>query len=160
MSDLAKAAGLTRPTLYQSFPDKESVFGAVIEAMASEMFARIREGVEERSDLHTKLLFACETWGAGGFEMVQQNPDAKDMFDLCFDPVQKTYAEFEGILTDILRESISRAGLNIRARDLAHIIVFSIRGFKDAAHDGKEMRRLIGQYVTVLVTAFTTPKHG
>ena len=29
MSDIAQASGLTRPTLYLSFPDKEQIFAAV-----------------------------------------------------------------------------------------------------------------------------------
>jgi AcrR family transcriptional regulator len=150
MRDIAQAADLTRPTLYQSFSDKEVVFRAVVETMATEMFTTIREGLAHRSGLEVKLRFACETWGAGGFELVLANPDAKDMFDLCFDPVKDIYAEFEEILAGILREPLSQADLAIEAEELAHIIVFSIKGFKETARDGAEMRRLIAAHMAVI----------
>ena len=39
MSDIAQASGLTRPTLYLSFPDKEQIFAAVVEKMVAEKLA-------------------------------------------------------------------------------------------------------------------------
>ncbi|MES0101866.1 TetR/AcrR family transcriptional regulator [Mesorhizobium sp. M0019] len=35
VGDIAQASGLTRPTLYLTFPDKERVFEAVVETMIS-----------------------------------------------------------------------------------------------------------------------------
>ncbi len=155
MRDIAQAAGLTRPTLYQSFADKEVLFRAVVEAMAIEMFSTIREGLADRFGLEAKLRFACETWGAGEFELVLANPDAKDMFDLCFDPVKEIYAEFEEILAGILREPLSQTDLAIEAEELAHIIVFSIKGFKDTARSGADMRRLIAAQTAIIAAAIT-----
>jgi len=153
MSDIAKAAGLTRPTLYQTFSDKGMVFRAVVEAMAVEMFATIREGLARQSGLEAKLRFACEAWGVGGFELVLANPDAEDMFDLCFEPVKNSYADFEEILADIVREPLRQTDLNVEAEELAHIIAFSIKGFKATARDGAEMRRLIGAQIAVVSAA-------
>ena len=51
MNDIAKAAGLTRPTLYQSYPDKEAVFRAVIDEMATQLFATIQEGLAKHQGL-------------------------------------------------------------------------------------------------------------
>src|ERR1700761_6717197 len=74
MNDIAAAAGLTRPTLYQSYPDKEAVFRAVIDEMAVQLFAKIQKGLPARQGLEEKLRFACEKWGAEGFALVQANP--------------------------------------------------------------------------------------
>src|ERR1700692_301931 len=136
MADIAKAAGLTRPTLYLSFPDKESIFRAVVETMVETKFTAIRDGVARRSGLDAKLQFACETWGAEGFEMALANPDAKDMFDIGFTPVLKSYLAFENLLTDITRKPIEQAGLSVKAADVARVIVFGMKGFKDIAKDG------------------------
>ena len=35
MADIAQAAGLSRPTLYLEFPDKDAIFHAVVDAMVS-----------------------------------------------------------------------------------------------------------------------------
>src|SRR5882762_6933784 len=91
MADIAQAAGLSRPTLYLTFPDKEGVFRAVIETMVAAKLATIRAGLTAQSSLEAKLRFACEAWGAEGFELVLTNPDAKDMFDVRFAPVREGY---------------------------------------------------------------------
>ncbi|MGH6614723.1 TetR/AcrR family transcriptional regulator [Sphingomonas sp.] len=153
MSDIAQAAALTRPTLYLTFPDKEQVFRAVLDTMSADMFAAIRAGLPDHIGLEAKLRFACESWGVGGLEMVLANPDAKDMFDLCFEPVQDSYAGFQAILVDILAEPLRHAGFEITAEELARIILFSIKGFKDTAQSGADMRRLIAAHVTVIAAA-------
>lgn len=153
MNDIAKAAGLTRPTLYQSFPDKEAVFRAVIDEMATQLFATIQEGLAKYQGLAEKLRFACESWGAAGFALVQANPDAKDMFDLCFEPVKNSYIEFAKLVAGILRAPLSKAGLNVDAEELARIVIFSIKGFKETARDVEDMRRLIAAHTSVIAYA-------
>ncbi len=150
MSDIAEAAGLTRPTLYQSFPDKEAVFWGVIDAMAITLFAAIREGLPAQTGLEAKLRFACEAWGVKGFELEQANPDAKDMFDLCIEPVKNSHAEFEKILVDILHKPLLQTNLDIKAKEIARIIIFSMKGFKETAHDSADMRRLIAAHIAVI----------
>jgi AcrR family transcriptional regulator len=153
MNDIAKAAGLTRPTLYQSFPDKEAVFRAVIDEMATQLFATIQEGLAKYQGLAEKLRFACESWGAAGFALVQANPDAKDMFDLCFEPVKNSYIEFANLIAGILRAPLSKASLNVDAEELARIVLFSIKGFKETARDVEDMRRLIAAHTSVIAYA-------
>ena len=153
MNDIAKAAGLTRPTLYQSYPDKEAVFRAVIDEMATQLFATIQEGLARYQGLAERLRFACETWGAAGFALVQANPDAKDMFDLCFEPVKNSYIEFAKLIAGILRAPLSKANLNDDAEELSRIIIFSIKGFKETARDVEDMRRLIAAHTSVIAYA-------
>lgn len=153
MADIAKSAGLSRPNLYLSFPDKESIFRAVIETMVAAKFEDIKTGLGKRSGLEAKLRFACESWGAGGFEVVLANPDSKDMFDVGFPPVLESYFAFEELLADILRESIELSGLKVKAPELARTIVFGMKGFKDVAKDGKEMRRMIAALIEMVTAA-------
>jgi len=153
LADIARAAGLARTALYLMFSDKEAIFSAVVEAMVAEKLSDIRHGLPERSSFDARLRFACESWGAEGFELVQAHPDAKDMFDLGFTSVCKSYSAFEELLVEIIREPLREAGLNMQARELAHVIAFSIKGFKDIARDGKEMRRMIGVQVALIAAA-------
>jgi AcrR family transcriptional regulator len=143
MGAVAQAAGLSRPTLYLSFPDKEEIFCAVVEMMVAKKFAAIRDGLAKQSSLDAKLCFACNAWGVEGFELVLANPDAMDLFDLGFAPVRKSYAAFEEILAGILDEPLSKTGLDVQPLELARTIVFGMKGFKDIARNGAEMRRMI-----------------
>ena len=153
MRDIAQAAGLTRPTLYLTFPDKERIFTAVVEKMVDDKLTEIRRGLQRQKTLETKLRFACNAWAAEGYELVQAHPDAADMFDLGFKSVCAGYDQFGELLAEILDEPLGRSSLELSARDAARAIVFAMRGFKDVATSGAEMRRLIEIHVKLVAGA-------
>src|ERR1700740_949880 len=142
MADIAQAAGLPRPTPYLEFPHKDAIFHAVVDAMAAAKLTEIRQGLSRYRGIKAKLRFACESWGAEGFELVQAHPDARDMFDLGFTSVCGGYSAFEELRGEIIKEPLRESGLSIQAKELAHGIAFAIKGFKDIARDSKEMRRM------------------
>lgn len=153
MADIAKAAGVSRQTLYLAFADKAAVFATVIEEMVSAKLTEIRQGLSTRSSLDAKLRFACESWGAEGYDLVQAHPDAKDMFDLGFKSVCDSYSAFEDLLIEIVREPLRDSELKITGKELAHVISFAIKGFKETARDGTEIRKMIGIQVTLISEA-------
>jgi AcrR family transcriptional regulator len=153
MRDIAQAAGLTRPTLYLTFPDKERIFTAVVEKMINDKLTEIRGGLQRQKTLETKLRFACNAWAAEGYELVQAHPDAADMFDLGFKSVCAGYDQFGELLAEILDEPLGRSSFELSARDAARTIVFAMRGFKDVATSGAEMRRLIEVHVKLVAGA-------
>ena len=153
MRDIAQATGLTRPTLYLTFPDKERIFTAVVEKMIDDKLTEIRGGLQRQKTLETKLRFACNAWAAEGYELVQAHPDAADMFDLGFKSVCAGYDQFGELLAEILDEPLGRSSFELSARDAARTIVFAMRGFKDVATSGAEMRRLIEVHVKLVAGA-------
>ena len=153
MRDIAQATGLTRPTLYLTFPDKERIFTAVVEKMIDDKLTEIRGGLQRQKTLETKLRFACNAWAAEGYELVQAHPDAADMFDLGFKSVCAGYDQFGELLAEILDEPLGRSSFELSARDAARTIVFAMRGFKDVATSGAEMRNLIEVHVKLVAGA-------
>ena len=55
MGDLAKEAGISRPTLYSVFASKEEVFNAVATRMIEQSLAEIRDRVGGAGSLAEKL---------------------------------------------------------------------------------------------------------
>jgi len=153
MKDVAEAARISRPTLYQSFPDKESIFREVVFEMGQKVFRTIREGLQRAVDLEAKLLLACNAWGSEGFEMVVTNPDANDLFDQCFEPVQEIDQEFEALLVELLDTPLSKTDLQISAAEMARTLVFSIKGLKYTAKSGEDLRLLIAVNVKTIAIA-------
>jgi hypothetical protein len=49
--------------------------------------------------------------------------------------------------------TLAESGLGIAAVDLAQTIVFAIKGFKEIARDGADMRRMIGVQVAIVAAA-------
>lgn len=153
MADIAQASGLTRPTLYLTFPDKESAFQAVVEAMIEEKMSQIRAGISDLSTVDEKLLYACNAWAAEGYELVQAHPDARDMFDLGFKSVCAAYQAFEDLVADILKEAVDRSALDLSSAKLARSIVYALKGFKDVAANSADLRTLIATHVAVVSAA-------
>jgi AcrR family transcriptional regulator len=153
MQDIAQAAGLTRPTLYLTFADKESVFHAVIETLVVSNLAAIREGLPEKASLAEQLRHACESWCVPGFDIVRVNPDARDLFDLAFAPVRESYAAFEDLLVEILRPHLPMPASRAIAAEYAHMIGGALKGFKDIAVETAELRQLIGTLADAVGTA-------
>jgi AcrR family transcriptional regulator len=158
MGDIAQAAGLTRPTLYVTFPDKEQIFTAVVDKMIADKLAEIREGLPRLKTLEKKLRFACDAWAADGYELVRAHPDAADMFDLGFKSVCAGYDKFGALLADLLDPPLKRSSLDLSPADVARTIVFAMRGFKDAATSSAEMRQLIANHVKLTAAAIESQK--
>jgi AcrR family transcriptional regulator len=158
MGDIAQAAGLTRPTLYVTFPDKEQIFTAVVDKMIADKLTEIREGLPRLKALEKKLRFACDAWAADGYELVQAHPDAADMFDLGFKSVCAGYDKFGALLAELLDAPLQRSSLDLSPADVARTIVFAMRGFKDAATSGAEMRELIANHVKLTAAAIESQK--
>lgn len=148
MGDIAAAAGISRPTLYASFPQKQDVFGAVIELMVSQKLAILAAETATIPHLAQKLRHICISWATDGFDLVRANPDAKDMFDISFAPVRASHAAFAAMLAKILAD----AGTP-ESELTGELMVAAIRGFKDLATDRGHLERLIARLCAVVASA-------
>jgi len=153
MGDIAERAGISRPALYLVFPGKEEVFAAVIHRMADEQFARIRAALATLPTLREKLLFACETWGMHGFTLTTAHPDARDLFNLASIPVQQMYAAFQALIAELLVEPAGASSVRATPEELARVLIFAMRGFRETVADERDVRRLISLQVSLLLAA-------
>ncbi len=153
MGDVAEAAGISRPALYLVFPRKEDIFAAVIERLIQDTLQQYRDALPKLRNLDRKLHFCCEQWAGHGYDLTKAHPDAKDLFNLAFAPVRKMYTALEAFLADLLREAVAASKLKTTPAELARILIFGMRGFKDIAEDAAHMRRLIALQVDVVLAS-------
>ncbi len=153
MGDIAKRVGISRPSLYLLFANKEEVFAAVIRRLNDDQLAAIRAALPGLPTLHAKVLFACETWGAHGVDLMTAHPDAKDLFDLSFAPVQEIYLKFQTLLAELLEGPAAASALGVKPALLARLVTYAMRGFRETASNGRDMRRLIALQVSLLLAA-------
>jgi AcrR family transcriptional regulator len=158
MGDIAERVGISRPALYLVFANKEEVFAAVIRRLNDDQLAAIRAALPGLPTLHAKVLFACETWGAHGVDLMTAHPDARDLFDLSLAPVQEIYLKFQTLLAELLDRPAASSSLGARSLgakpvQLARVLTFAMRGFRETASNGRDMRRLIALQVSLLLTA-------
>ncbi len=147
MADIAKATGLSRPTLYASFPDKAEIFRAVLESMVADKLAELRAGLATHEGFAAQLAWLSESWTIDGYDLVAANPDAKDLFDMSFAVVRESYAIFEGVLTGLIAEALADPARAGEAQALARMAVAAMKGFKDVAEDREDLRAMIRSLV-------------
>lgn len=151
MGDIASEAGISRPALYLLFPDKDAVFAAVIRGMDEQKHREIRAAIARLDGLHAKLLHACKSWGCHGFDLVEAHPDSADLFDLRFPAVRQVYDNFQSLVVELIGDQVRSARGADEPEVLARCLVFGMRGLRETARSGKEMRRLIAVQVAMLV---------
>jgi AcrR family transcriptional regulator len=153
MSDVARAAGLTRPTLYLSFADKQQIFAAVIETMVDEKLTEIRKGVARRKSFEAKLHFACISWSGSSFEILKAYPNAAEMFDFRHPVVRKAYDRFTDLLAELFETPLRSSGLGISTLDAARTVALATRGLREMAATDAELRQLIEAHVKLTAGA-------
>ena len=158
MSDLAKEAGISRPTLYAVFASKEDVFNAVAEQMMARALGEIRESIAGAGSLKEKLEQVFEIWVVRGYELIHQAPDAKELIEctqgFSREVVEDAYAQFEKILTDVIKPY---AVDDMAPELLAHTITLSARGIKENARDVAELRELLNGLIGMAVGKLSHP---
>lgn len=152
MADLATAAGLSRPTLYLLFPDKDEIFTAVIRRLNRQMLDRFRSALP-KLQTDKRVQYCCEEWGAHGVEIMEKHADAKDLFDLAFPVVREMNELFVDFLAELLPEPAARSALNATPREIARNLVYSFRGLKEGAKDSAHLRRTIRLQVALVLSA-------
>lgn len=151
MDNIAAAAGMSRPSLYLVFPNKEEVFAAAVHHMGEVALEATRQGLLQRPGLEEKLLFVCEQWAGRGYDRMKENPDAKDLTDPAFPPVREVYDKLQRFIADLLADAVGRSGLRTTPDQVARLIVASMRGFKEVAKDGADIRRMLALHISLLL---------
>ena len=108
MAELAAAAALSRPTLYELFPGKDDLFAAVIDRLSQQTIRRYRETLPHIKTSRKKMLLFCSDWATHGLKLTEQHPDAKDLFDLRFPAVRQMYEDFILFLVEVLSDGVHR----------------------------------------------------
>ena len=153
MADVAKAAGMSRPSLYLLYPGKEQLYSAVIHLGNKEAFQDICNNTKASDPLERKLGVALERWVAQSWDLERANPDAGGFFDYNFPAVQAIYAEFQTYLASLLEDAVHASLLEITPEELARTLLYSLWGPKAIAKDGVGLRRMIAVQISLVTAA-------
>lgn len=124
MNDIADAAGVTKPVLYQHFGSKRELFLEVLREVGGELGARVREATAGAPSPHQQVCRGFEAW----FRWVDERRDGFTVLfagDVRRDPEFTTEAaKVERQIADSIAELILVEGLSEeRRRLLAYGIV-------------------------------------
>ncbi|WP_187976303.1 TetR/AcrR family transcriptional regulator [Mycetocola sp. JXN-3] len=153
LADVARRNEISRPTLYAEFADKDALFGAVIDTLADALFARLDDELAQMTTPRDRLLHACLSWVGSGYDLVQENPEASDLFNPKFPAVTRSNARFERYLQTLL------PGDNSPSR-LSEMITLSLQGIKRFAVDRPHLDILVETLVDTVISAENARARG
>jgi AcrR family transcriptional regulator len=156
MSDIAKAAGMSRPALYLLFPGKEQAFEAATMFLARRRLDDIRTAIERCGGLRDRLSTACVMLLVRVFELQQSTPDARDMDDLSFPVVRDIYAMFEQFFVSIIAEEAPAPA--IPAEAVARVLLYGARGLREVASSPDDYAALIEAHVALICAGITSER--
>ena len=156
MEDIAKMAGVSRPTVYRHFADRDSLILAVVMRRArsligkAQAFIRRHETFEDQ--LVEGLMFLVKTGRRDPFVRILVSPEhletAQQIFGATDAVVDLTHEMWEPILADAEERGELNPGLDHReiARWLTHVELILVGRF-DLAVDDDEIRRMLRTFL-------------
>jgi AcrR family transcriptional regulator len=156
MGDIARGAGMSRPSLYLVFPNKEAIVRAVLAANYDETLRDVESDLAVQGSLSTQLRNVFERWSVQPFDMVAHSPAAgeliTDTYDFAADVIERGSQRLADLLAGVIRGAVPDPGtLQPSAEARARVMVAAANGFKHAARDTEDMRALVHDLVGMTV---------
>ena len=156
MMDIAAEAGMSRPSLYASFPNKEAIFSALMDDHATRHTAQAGAQVGQAAGLGDKLACLFDIWILEPFASVIDSENGADLLanSAVYAPraAAALYARFEAQLREVLEPAMA-GGSALPAADLAHLLMMATRGLKATTGTLAELRRLIDGLIAMAVAS-------
>jgi AcrR family transcriptional regulator len=158
MGDIAEGSGLSRPTLYNVFPNKEAVFVGVVRHVHEAAIEEIRERTVAEASLPGRLEIAFEVWLIRPYRMMHRSPDAKELLEsthaFASGVFEEAYREFESVLEGIIEPFGARLKLiDMTPSELARALSASGTGMKHRARDAEELEGLVSGLIRMTVAS-------
>lgn len=159
MTDIAETAGISRPALYLVFKSKEEIFKGAYEQWVDETMLEIQEKAATLDTPKEKVRLAFEIGVVLPFEAMKASPELKELIESSYAFAQQSlndgYRRFENTLEGFLNPiAQARTTENSwKAQRVAHLLVSAVRGFKQAAETSEELRSLIDDCISLVLSS-------
>ena len=158
MGDLARGAGISRPTLYCVFPNKEAVFRGVVRRFHESALAEIGARIGSVDSLPGRLEIAFEVWLIRPYRMMDRSPDARELLEsthaFASEVFEESYRQFEALLASVIEPFADRLKfIDMTPSELARALSAAGRGMKAHAGDVEELAGLVSGLIRMTVAS-------
>ncbi len=171
MSDIAKAAGMSRPALYLMFTNKESLFRELAAFRQNQAIDEAIIRLARDEPLPARFIGAILTYEKVFYEPVAQSPHGAELIDInqsiAADSMKVGRDRLLGRLAAALEEAEVRgeatfAHILLTPRAYVELFMASINGVKKAATSNKDFRRRLRQmgviFMASIAASFDRPE--
>lgn len=152
MAAIAAEAGLAKATVYAYFADKEEVFRAVAQALATSLVAAVEQGLAIQGSTAVRIAAALRAKDTLIYELVTGSPHAGELLEardrLVRELFEDTDRQILKRITAALSDGVERG---LPAARLARILVRASRGLAARVERPDAMQRDIEFMVTRMI---------
>lgn len=151
MSDIAKASGVSRTSLYNTFPTKDDVFRALSGRINDRVYAAVVEAYRRPGPWDERLLGVVNARVSWVYELLHASEYGRELISeknrICGGDVLAANDRFEALVAGLFTEGVGEAG---KGAALARVLIDAVNGILEKA----ETRSAAEQGVALLVSVF------
>ncbi|MEM8750166.1 MAG: TetR/AcrR family transcriptional regulator [Pseudomonadota bacterium] len=149
MDDIAKAADISRPGLYQSFANKKEIFRAIVTLWSDDVCSQLEQATNEEMPLEQKLRIMFEKAVAEPVNSVIAMPHGEELFGLKNEYASDLFGDWRETVFDFIHKAfLDERGIDPAfAHMLAVMVDTAIAGMKA---DGLHGEALYAKFEAVL----------
>jgi AcrR family transcriptional regulator len=160
MSDIAKAAGMSRPALYLVFENKRDIARGLVRKMKDTSLAIAKKALSRDAPLATRLAEAFHARETAFLEAVEGSAHGQELFDtgleLATDILHEGEAEFSKALQQALRRAGRQGEIDPKAAGLSvprltDLLINGAHGQKTGVTSAKILRRRIDDFLQLVL---------
>jgi AcrR family transcriptional regulator len=149
MEAIAREARIAKPTLYAYFPDKESVYGAILETLTAELRSAFHAAISAPGDAATRIGNALATKYQLIADLLAGSPHAEELYSDEDRHVKAQLQALESEMAEAVVACLAEAGVS-NPQDLASLILagtFGIGRKYPLPEIGPAVRQLVERLV-------------
>lgn len=156
MSDIAEAADLSRTSLYKHYPNRETVFRALVTRVNEGVRRAVTEAAAAPGSLEERLHAVAVARFAWAFDALHLSEHGHELIDakdeLCGAPTRETEAEFVGLLTRIIAAA---APTSATPAEAAEILAKCLPGLVAGERSEGAAREAVARFVRIFAQGLT-----
>lgn len=163
MAEVARRAGISRPTLYAVFDSKEKLFVAVAESYTEQVSSEVMAACATADALYEKLATAFEIAFVRPFQQSIGSAFKTELLALddprINDAIARALESLAKVFTRVIKvSSVDLEPLGLTAPRLGRLLCAAAHGAKDQARNVKELRQMLSGLARIVSVA--TEKEG
>ena len=148
MGDIAEQAGISRPTLYARYANKDEIMVAAMQLISERVIAAVTEAWEGVEPIGQRLDIFLDIAIVRFFDQIQQMPDASDLLTGQSEGARASQAIAEESKIKLLARLFDTRSDQLAAKgvtpiELAELFYASSSSFKFTARDAVHLRKLL-----------------